>query len=310
MTRPSFSTPVVLFIYARPDTTERLVEVLRAARPPRLLVVADGPRPGRAEEAARCRDARAVVENAGWDCEVLTNFADENLGLSQRIPTGLDWAFDHVEEAILLEDDCVPDESFFPFCEELLDRFREEPRVMSISGNNFEFEPHLSGPSYYFSRYPYIWGWATWRSAWRHYDPQLSRWPELRRDGWLTEVLQDPQAVQYWTYIFERTYKEAHTWDSAWVLASWLAGGLSAVPRRNLVTNVGFRDDATNTRAEYRGVFADVPAVAIDFPLRHPPVVDRDAAADRLIEDVMFSGNLGRLFERIRSRWPEPSASG
>jgi hypothetical protein len=298
----------VLLVHARPDTTRRLVEIVQAACPSRVLVVADGPRADRVDEAARCSETRAVVEQAEWRCELVTNYADENLGLKRRIESGLDWAFGLVEEAIVLEDDCLPHPSFFPFCEELLDRFRNEPRVLSISGNNFDPAPETARTDYRFSRYPLIWGWATWRRAWQHYDPQMSRWPELRDSGWLDRLLGDRDAVQYWTYTFERTYTQHHTWDYAWLLASWLADGLSAVPTRNLVTNVGFRDDATNTGAEYRSVFADVPAVAIEFPLRHPERLERDLGADDFVEDVMFSGNVGRLFERIRARRPDPRA--
>ena len=306
---PVLHTPVVLFVHARPDTTKRLVEIVRDARPAQVLVVADGPRPGRADEAERCAAARAVVEQVDWRCEVLTNYADGNLGLKRRIETGLDWAFQQVGEAILLEDDCLPHPSFFPFCEEMLERFRDTPRILSVSGNNFDPRADRGRDDYRFSLYPHIWGWATWQRAWQHHDPEMSRWPELRDSGWLDRVLGDRDAVQYWTYTFERTYRQGHTWDYAWVFASWLADGLSVVPSRNLVTNVGFRDDATNTRAEYRGVFADVPAVEIDFPLRHPASVERDAAADAFVEDVMFSGNVSRLFERIRARRPEPSAT-
>lgn len=307
--REPMLTPVVLLLYTRPDTTRALAEIVAAARPPRVLVVADGPRSGDADDAARCEETRAVVAETDWGCEVVMNYADENLGLKRRVETGLDWAFDTVDEAIVLEDDCLPHPTFFPFCEELLARYRDDSRVLSISGNNFAAGPDERGLSYRFSRYPHIWGWATWRRAWRQYDPALATWPELRRGGWLEELLGDPQAVQYWSYMFERCHAEGYTWDYAWVFASWVAGGLSAVPNRNLVTNVGFRADATNTHAEFRGVFADVPAAAMDFTLNHPSLVERDVDADRFTEDVVFSGNVGRLFERIRARRPEPSAT-
>jgi hypothetical protein len=295
-------TPVVLLLYARPDTTALLVERVRAARPPLLLVVADGPSAG---TEALVAETRAVVDHADWGCDVLTDFADENLGLKRRVETGLDWAFGLVEEAIVLEDDCLPHPTFFPFCDELLERYRDDERVLSVSGDGFL--PGEGGASYRFSRYQHIWGWATWRRAWRHYDPELARWPELRDAGWLGELLGERAAVQYWTYLFEQTWKRQHTWDYAWLLSAWLAGGLGVVPGRNLVTNVGFRADATNTRPEHRDSFAERPAVPMDFPLRHPDRVERDAAADGWIEQAMFSGNVGRLFERLRARRPEPS---
>jgi hypothetical protein len=293
-------TPVVLLVFARPDTTQRLVELVRAARPPRVLVVADGPRD--AADVPRCEAVRAIVDGAGWECELETSYAATNLGLARRIAGGLDWALGRVEEAIVLEDDCLPHPAFFRFCDELLECYRNDPRVLAISGS--AFVPGTGEASYRFSRYQHVWGWATWRRAWRLHDPSLARWPELRDSGWLDGLLGDRDAVRYWTYLFEQTYRRRHTWDYAWQLAAWLHGGLSAVPSRNLVTNVGFRDDATNTRPEHRGPTADVPAVALDFPLRHPPAVERDVAADRVVEELLFGGNVTRLFERLRARRP------
>ncbi len=302
-------TPVVLVVHARPDTTAELVRIVEAARPEKLLVVADGPRRGQPGEVERCEEARAVVEAANWDCEVLTDYATENLGVKRRVETGLDWAFGLVEEAIVLEDDCLPDPSFFGFCDELLERYRDDPRVLSISGNNFGAGADNPDASYFFSRYPLIWGWATWRRAWKLYDPAFEAWPGLRDSGWLEEMFDgDAQAVQYWTYIFGQRRERNDAWDGAWLFASWLAGGLSAVPCRNLVTNVGFRDDATNTRTEFRGLFSDVPAVAVESPLRHPSRVERDAEADAFLEDAMFSGNVGRLLGRIRTLRPDVPA--
>jgi hypothetical protein len=294
-------TPVVLLVYARPDTTRRLVDIVRVARPPRVLVVADGPRG--LEDAALCEETRAVVEQADWNCEVLTNYADANLGLKRRVESGLDWAFDLVDEAIVLEDDCLPHPTFFRFCDELLDRYREEPRVLSISGD--AFVPGDGRASYRFSRYQHIWGWATWRRAWRLYDAELRRWPEFREAGWLEGMFEGRASVDYWTYLFERTYTRRHTWDYARLLAAWLAEGLSAVPDRNLVTNVGFREDATNTRPEQRNAFADLPASAMDFPLRHPAALARDVEADHAVEDAMFGGTVRRLFQRLRAAVPE-----
>lgn len=300
----------MLVVHARPDTTAEVVRAVLTARPAKLLVVADGPVPGDAEQAERCEAARAAVEDAAWECEVLTSYASENLGVKRRVETGLDWAFDLVDEAIVLEDDCMPHPSFFGFCDELLGRYRDDSRVLSISGNNFGAGADNTDASYFFSRYPLIWGWATWRRAWRLYEPTFAAWPALRGSGWLESIFGDPRVVQYWTYIFEQRRAQDDAWDGAWLFASWLAGGLSAVPCRNLVTNVGFRDDATNTRTEFRGLFSDVPAVAIESPLRHPVRVERDVEADAFLEDVMFSGNIGRLFERIRSSRPEGKRRG
>jgi hypothetical protein len=301
-------TPVVLLVHARPKPTREIVELIRAARPPKVLVVGDGPRDGEPDEAARCRETRQVIEAAGWECEVVTNYSDRNLGLKRRIESGLDWAFDLVDEAIVLEDDCHPDPSFFGFCEDLLERYRDDQRVTTISGNNFGPGADGEDASYFFSRYPLIWGWATWSRAWRSYSPSLEGWPQLRDSGWLDGLLSDPQAVQFWTYTFGKTASLGDTWDAAWVFSSWRAGGLTAVPRRNLVTNVGFGEHATNTRADHLGLFSNVPVHPSDVQLRHPAAVERDADADALLEEILFSGSLGRLFERIRRYRPETGA--
>ncbi|HEY4348939.1 MAG TPA: hypothetical protein VGM80_15275 [Gaiellaceae bacterium] len=302
------AAPVVLLVHARPELTRRLVEVVREARPSRVLVVADGPRADVPGEDGRCAAVREAIASAGFDCEVLTNYATENLGLKRRVETGLDWAFDLVEEAIILEDDCLPDPTFFEFSEELLTRYRDDSRVTTISGNNFG-HPGSEAASYVFSRYPLIWGWATWRRAWRLYDPAFSAWAGLRESGWLEGIFDDPQAVQYWTYIFAQRQLLNDTWDGAWMFASWLANGLCAVPGRNLVSNLGFGDGATNTRAEYRGFFSEIPAVPIGSPLRHPSQVERDVEVDAYLEQILFSGNLGRLFRRIRTLRPVTPAS-
>ncbi len=309
MDRPEVRANVVLLVFARPDTTARLVEAVRAARPARVLVVADGPRPGQPEEAARCEAVRAIVERVPWECEVLTNYAEENLGLDRRVVSGLDWAFELADRAIVLEDDCLPHPSFFPFCEEVLARYGDDPRVMSISGSNFQFGAGREGTSYYFSRYPQVWGWATWARAWKRYDAKLSGWPEFRR-GRLASLLDgDPRALQYWTHALQRAHEGRHAWDYGWLFAHWLDDALSVVPARNLVTNVGFREDATNTRPEHGMFLADVPAEPIELPLRHPPTVEPDLAADAFTDELMFGGNVDRLFRRIRVRRAERGAA-
>lgn len=302
---PRLEAPVVLLAFARPDTTALVLDAIRQARPQRLLVVADGPRPGVATDGEACAATRRLIDTVDWDCEVLTEYAAGNLGLKRRVESGLDWAFGIVDEAIVLEDDCVPHPTFFRFAGELLDRYRDDHRVLSISGNNFEPADPAAADRYSFSRYPLIWGWATWRRAWALHDSELHRWPELRETGWLSELLEDETAVKYWSYLLERTRARRDTWDYAWTFSCWLAGGLHAVPGVNLVSNVGFRADGTHTRDDYDSVFANLPARALRFPLRHPAAVARDVEADRFIEDVVFSGNLARLFARLRARRPD-----
>jgi hypothetical protein len=179
------STPVAFIIFNRPDTTARVFEAIRRAEPPQLLIVADGPRVDRPSDVERCAAARAVIERVDWDCEVLTNYAEANMGLADRVSSGLDWVFSLCDRAIVLEDDCLPDPSFFRFCDELLDRYRDDERVMAISGDNFQLGRRRTRYSYYLSRYNHCWGWATWRRGWQHYDHRMQLWPLVRDGGWL-----------------------------------------------------------------------------------------------------------------------------
>lgn len=298
------TAPVVITVYRRPQTTRRVMEAVRAARPQRLLMVADAPRPGEPGEAELCERAQAAVLDAvDWDCELSVDIATEHLTLKRRIESGLDWAFEQVEEAIVLEDDCLPSPELFAFCTELLERHRHDERVMSISGDNFEFGTGTHEHSYYFSRYQLIWGWATWRRAWERHDPAMRAWPGLRDAGWLEELFEgDAQAVAYWRHHLDRcACGQIDSWDYAWNFTCWAAGGLCAQPASNLVSNIGFGSAATHTKAGNGSLFADLPRDPLGFPLSHPSRVERDIDADAFTELMHFSGNLGLMFERVRA---------
>lgn len=278
-------TPVVLLIFNRPEKTEQVFRRIADVRPSTLLIVADGPRGGRPGEAQRCAEARKITEAVDWPCEVYRDYADRNLGCKRRVGSGLDWVFAQVHEAIILEDDCVPDLTFFRFCAELLEKYRDDKRVMMISGYNFQGSRGRTADSYYFSIYAKVWGWATWRRAWQHYDVEMRAWPLVRDGGWLTDVLRDPRLVAYWIAQLERVYRgEIDTWDYQWLLACWLQGGYCISPCENLVSNIGFDGEATHTKA--RSPLYGLEAGAMRFPLRHPPFVIRDTEADRYTEGV------------------------
>lgn len=300
MTDPIRSA-VAMVVFSRPDTTARVLDAVRRARPPRLLVIGNAARPDVAGEDERCRQVRDLIEGVDWECDVSTNYAPEHLSMRKRFETGLDWLFSEVPEAIVLEDDCIPDPTFFPFCDALLDRYRDEDAVMSVGGSNVQFEGPPSGDSYFFSRYPAIWGWAGWTSSWEAYDPAMSDWPERRDDGWLEREFDDPHAVAYWKHLFEQTHGGDDAWDRAFLYAGLRDGRVHAIPGTNLVTNVGFREDATHTGPEQRGVLDDVPSVPMEFPLKHPAAIERNADADAVTAQRVFSGVFDQLFDRMRA---------
>ncbi|MCJ7547022.1 MAG: glycosyltransferase family 2 protein [Deltaproteobacteria bacterium] len=274
---------IAFLVFNRPETTIRVFEEIRRARPPKLLVVADGPCADRQSEVDKCQAVRAIIDTVDWPCEVLKNYSDVNLGCKIRVSSGLNWVFDQVEEAIILEDDCLPHPTFFRFCEELLERYRDDERIVMISGDNFQSGKMRTKESYYFSRYTHIWGWASWRRAWRHYDVDMKVWPEMRDGGGLCKVLLDEKVISYWTNIFERVYNgEIDTWDYQWLFACLIQNGLSILPNVNLVSNIGFNMKATHTTRQ--GNFNNMRTQPMAFPLAHPPCVLRNVQADHYTE--------------------------
>jgi hypothetical protein len=266
------SPPVVLIVFNRPDVTAQVFEAVRSVRPRQLLLVADGPRESRPADVELCAASRAIIDTVDWPCEVERRYADENRGCGPSVSQGIDWAFQQVERAIILEDDCLPELSFFPYCAELLERFRDDGRVMQIAGSNLAAptDAYL-GYSYGFNAFSPVWGWATWRRAWREYDFSMSSWPEFRDTGMMAGL----PAGRRWRGILRRDWDRAHageaTWDHQWQYAVMSGHGLSVSPSVNLISNLGFREDATQTMLA--GDLANVATHPIAFPLRHPPVV-------------------------------------
>jgi hypothetical protein len=297
-------TPVAFLVFNRPDCTERVFAEIARARPPKLLVVADGPRADKAGEAEKCIATRAIIDRVDWKCDVLRNYSDTNLGCGRRPSSGLRWVFEQVEEAIILEDDCLPHPTFFHFCEELLDKYRHDERVMHISGNNYFFRENKIPFSYFFSCYCLSWGWATWRRAFQHYDAEIKLWPVLRNTSWLMDVLGDPRAVEHWKKLYDLSHASidnVNTWDFQWLFAAWAHRGLSILPSTNVVSNIGFREDATHTRGATNKL-ANLPRSEMIFPLKHPPCMVRDKTADQIIFERTIMRREPSLYEKFRGK--------
>jgi len=203
-----------------------------------------------------------------------------------------------VEEAIVLEDDCLPHATFFRFCSELLARYRHDPRVLSIAGSDFRFGLIETSDSYSASRYPLIWGWATWRRAWQQRAGHAEMEAALRRD-WPGEFFADPHARDYWAYLLADTLQRRHTWDIPWAFSCWLRGGVALHPRCNLVSNIGFGPGATHTH-DGGHALADLSVAPMAFPLRHPSSLVPDPAGESLIDQALFSGRIQQLWARVR----------
>jgi hypothetical protein len=312
---PAFTTPVLLLIFSRPDTTRRVFDTIRQARPTRLYVAADGPRPGHPTDAVRCAQTRAVVQEVDWPCEVFTLFQDKNLNCGLGPVTAMNWFFEHEEEGIILEDDCVPSPSFFQFCAELLARYRHDARVMHIGGNNFGSEAQRplgpGEPSYHFSTQRNSWGWATWRRAWQLYDYHLTDFKQVVASGELNASFTGPLEKRY------RLGKMAgvlalpqppDVWDYQWEYTIARHQGLYIVPAVNLVGNIGFGHDSTHTHdsADNQG---DVPARDLDFPLRHPARVAQNRRRDSRRFNEFLLSRVKAIVRRVLAG-QKPMAAG
>ena len=296
-------TPVAFIIFNRPDTTQRVFAEIRSAQPKTLFVIADGPRTP--AEAEKCRQTREIIRQVDWECDVRLNYSETNLGCKKRVSSGLDWVFSQCENAIILEDDCLPHPTFFRYCEELLAKYRDDERVMMIYGNNFQIGQTRGSDSYYFSQLPHVWGWATWRRAWNKFDLHLTDWPARRKSGWL-KMLPLKEAQATWQSNFDAglpNSQDTHlqnAWGFRWVFAIWNNGGICIAPNKNLITNIGFGEGATHT-SNANDMNANIPAASMMFPLRHPKAVRIDTKTNlRAWRRVLASE--GRLCPTVPQR--------
>ncbi len=293
------NTPVLFLIFNRPVPAFQVFEQIRKIKPRHLYIAADGPRRHKTGEKELCEEARSVIRKVDWDCEVKTLFREENLGCGKAVSSAINWFFEHEEQGIILEDDCLPDLSFFPFCEKLLQYYRLNEEVMHISGSNFQFGKVVGDGSYYFSKIARIWGWATWRRAWQKVDFELNH-----LDAFLEK---EKNISQYWkdNLINTRNHK-IDTWDFQWIYTIWLLNGKSITPNVNLVRNIGYNEDATHTVKahwwESKIVYGSIPQII------HPSDVrvneEADVFLDKIISNIplTFTERIFMRIDRIKYR--------
>lgn len=293
-------SPVLFLIFNRPEPARRVFEIIRKAEPPRLYVAADGPRRDRSTEPELCNETREVTARVDWPCQIQRLYRDRNLGCKKAVSEAVDWFFDREQEGIILEDDCLPDPSFFLFCDELLQRYREDQTVGIISGNNFQFGRTYGDASYYFSRYAHIWGWASWRRVWQYYDRDATCWPQLRADGRLESIFDSRREIRHWRRAFDAVRAgKVDAWSYNLVLTLWAKRMACVLPQKNLVQNIGFGRDATHTVLDDQ--VAQLAPESMDFPLRHPQTVATCTPADRYTSRALILPSLPkRVFRRIR----------
>jgi len=244
-------TPILFIIFNRPETTQKVFEAIRKYKPSKLFVAADGPRESKPGEKERCGEARKITEKIDWPCDVKRLYREKNLGCKMAVSGAITWFFKNVEEGIILEDDCLPNRSFFDFCGKMLNLYRNDTKVMCISGDNFLPKSMQNKNGYYFSKYVHIWGWATWRRVWKNYDVDMESWPKVKKTGLLNTYFENFLEKAYWQTLFDATYQsKVDTWDYQLVYHIWKNSGISVVPGKNLISNIGFGKAAAHLKSK------------------------------------------------------------
>jgi len=294
------NTAVLFVFFKRRDESLRVFEAIRSAQPPRLYLVSDGARANVHEESKIVEELRETIMSLiDWNCEVVTHFRKKNLGCHLSMEDSITWFFLHEKEGIILEDDCLPDPSFFPFCEQMLERYRDQEHVMMISGVN-SYPLKDMKESYFFAPFINIWGWATWRRAWEKYDPKLQKWPQFKKEKKLEKI-----CTSAGVRVYEKTYQalyrqELILWDSRWSFAVFSHQGLVVFPAVNLVSNIGLTQGTTTQKYD---PFLNRSTRSVSFPLRHPERVEIDIMMTHLFAKYISPRSYTRTVWLILKRW-------
>lgn len=292
---------VLLLAFNRPDLLERVLAGLKGGGKRAVFASIDGPRHAHPEDRERCARVREVVESIDWATELHVKAEETNLGCGPAVSSAISWALSQVPEIIVIEDDCLPHPSFLPYCDELLDRYRNDERVMHIAGTNWGADARrYGGYSYGFTSFAPIWGWATWRRAWDLYDYKLESWPRVKKSGLASGMAVSTRFRRLLERDWDVVRAGGGTWDHQWQYAVIRHHGLSVSPVTNLVVNIGQRADAT----QWRGVDRIVSSFKLDemeFPMQHPPEVARNGSIESVFERVYWQkfGPVGRLYRSV-----------
>jgi hypothetical protein len=300
MSELQFEIPILFLVFNRPELTEQVFSEIQKLKPSKIYISADGPRDNRPGERNKCDQVRRLVSKIDWPCNASFRFLEKNLGCKLAVSSALEWLFASEEFGIVLEDDCLPNPSFFNFCKENIYNYMSDNRIMCISGNNFQNGNWRGDGSYYFSGIPTIWGWATWKRSWCLWDGALQNYPVFRDQKLIKTVVSDKKAQKFWIHKFEDVFvgRNRSTWGFPWVFTVMMHNGLCITPNKNLVTNIGFGPDGTHGRnAESRLACLPNQFLKID---RHPSCVTRDINADNFFSLMLAGEDEGQLKRWLR----------
>ena len=293
-------SPVLFLVFNRPEKTKIVFEAIRKAKPPKLYIAADGARNDKKEEAGKCAEVKLIFKGIDWDCEVKTLYRDGNLGCKLAVSSAITWFFENEEEGVILEDDCLPGETFFQFMDELLETYRDDCRIGCINGFNVMANINRDQDSYFFTASPYIWGWGTWKRVWNLYDIQMKEWPEFRNNQQLEKIFGVNEVWKSKKKIFNNVWLgKINTWDYQFCFLIYLNELLCVQPYKNLIKNIGFDLEATHT-LDITSEHATRAIEDINFPLIHPVEVKREYLIEKWeLENNSKTKKMLRIFKRL-----------
>lgn len=295
MKKDKFKTPILLIAWKRPDKTLKILNAIKKVKPKYFYIACDGANNN--DDFLKFQvnlTRKKILENITWDCELKTLFSEINQGCKIGVSNAISWFFNNVEKGIIIEDDCLPHQDFFYFCDELLDKYEDDKRIWSISGNNIHREKSIEPDSYFFSKYSHCWGWATWKRCWSKYDRDILDWPSYKSKGVLNRIFDSEREKVFWMKTLDNIYyhSKPNTWDYQWSYTCFINSGLSIIPKENLIYNIGFDHEATHTRygnpnevlKSYKRFTSKV------FPLKHPLNIHCSIKIDKYTDAICYSG--------------------
>lgn len=289
----NFDTAVLLLVFNRLETTKKVFRQIQKLKPSKLYIASDGARKHIKNEDLKVNEIREyILNNIDWDCHIKTKFHDHNLGCKYSVSSSISWFFKHEPKGIILEDDCLPSANFFDFCQEMLETYKDDKRIWHITGSNFHNGLSFGDGSYYFSNFSYVWGWATWADRWQNYDVEMSKFQVLKKNGLLNQLF-NKKEFRFWLPIYEGTSKgEIDTWDYQWTFTVLINNGLSIIPNNNMISNIGFGNDATHTFNK-KSKFSSISFNPSSNNLIHPSCIIRHMEADsknfrRILEEMNY----------------------
>lgn len=298
MIKKEFNTPILFLIFNRIETTTQVFKAIRDLKPPKLYIAADGPRNNICGESEKVKEVRDyVTKNIDWKCDVDTLFRQENLGCKMAVSKAISWFFSNEEKGIILEDDCLPNSSFFYYCQDLLAKYENDMRIWHIGGVSTLAEQDIKiSESYYFSKFNHIWGWATWSNRWSNYDVNINNLENFLQRDCLSSVTSNNLLKKFWINNFFKVSKnQIDTWDYQWYFTTWLNNGLSIIPKKNLVTNIGFGPNATHTSSE-ESKLSKMKSEELNFPLKHPSLLYPNHYLDEINAKYLFDLSLFKYY--------------